>query len=195
MKTELEEAAEKYTIDSPQMSEIRKIAFKAGAKWQTERMYSEDEVIQLLIKFNQEVREIENVKDWFEQFKRNSMGKVTIEFDTVEEVYIKREFPKHKPKKDGFYITDYTGQYDHSTEWVKGDCFINYSGGVVDKKITWFLEKVERNYTEEEVIEIIKLSCEEGMLIQRTINDKVKIPYTRIKDFTIKMFEQFKKKN
>jgi hypothetical protein len=49
-------------------------------------------------------------------------------------------------------------------------------------------------YSEEEVIEIIKLSCEEGMLIQRTINDKVKIPYMRIKDFTIKILEQFKKK-
>ena len=49
-------------------------------------------------------------------------------------------------------------------------------------------------YSEEEVKEIIKLSCEEGMLIQRTINDKVKIPYMRIKDFTIRMFEQFKKK-
>ena len=52
----------------------------------------------------------------------------------------------------------------------------------------------ERMYSEEEVKEIIKLSCEKGMLIQRTINDKVKIPYTRIKDFTIKMLEQFKKK-
>ena len=52
----------------------------------------------------------------------------------------------------------------------------------------------ERSYSKEEVKEIIKLSCEEGMLIQRTINDKVKIPYARIKDFTIKIFEQFKKK-
>jgi hypothetical protein len=52
----------------------------------------------------------------------------------------------------------------------------------------------EKSYSEEEVIEIIKLSCEEGMLIQRTINDKVKIPYMRIKDFTIKILEQFKKK-
>ena len=52
----------------------------------------------------------------------------------------------------------------------------------------------ERSYSEEEVREIIKLSCEEGMFIQRTINDKVNIPYTRIKDFTIKMFEQFKNK-
>ena len=54
--------------------------------------------------------------------------------------------------------------------------------------------QAEKSYSEEEVREIIKLSCEEGMLIQRTINDKVKIPYTRIKDFTIKIFEQFKKK-
>ena len=54
--------------------------------------------------------------------------------------------------------------------------------------------QAERSYSEKEVIEIIKLSCEEGMLIQRTINDKVKIPYMRIKDFTIRMFEQYKKK-
>jgi hypothetical protein len=52
----------------------------------------------------------------------------------------------------------------------------------------------KRMYSEEEVKEIIKLSCEEGMLIQRTINDKVKIPYWRIKDFTIRIFQQFKKK-
>lgn len=49
-------------------------------------------------------------------------------------------------------------------------------------------------YSEEEVKEIINLSCEEGMFIQRTINDKVRIPYLRIRDFTVKMFEQFKKK-
>lgn len=52
----------------------------------------------------------------------------------------------------------------------------------------------ERMYSEEEVKEIINLSCEEGMFIQRTINDKVRIPYLRIKDFTAKMFEQYKKK-
>jgi hypothetical protein len=56
------------------------------------------------------------------------------------------------------------------------------------------MEKQQQGYSEKEVIEIIKLSCEEGMLIQRTINDKVKIPYMRIKDFTIRMFEQYKKK-
>jgi hypothetical protein len=45
-------------------------SFKAGAKWQAERMYSEEEAIQLLIKFNQEIQEVENVRDWFEQFKK-----------------------------------------------------------------------------------------------------------------------------
>ena len=42
----------------------------AGAKWQAEKMYSEEETIQLLIKFNQEIQEVENVRDWFEQFKK-----------------------------------------------------------------------------------------------------------------------------
>jgi hypothetical protein len=41
-----------------------------GAKWQQERMYSEEETIQLLIKFNQEIQEVEDVKEWFEQFKK-----------------------------------------------------------------------------------------------------------------------------
>ena len=52
----------------------------------------------------------------------------------------------------------------------------------------------ERMYSEDEVKEIIKISCDEGMLIQRTINDKFKIPYMRIKDFTVRIFTQFKKK-
>ena len=62
------------------------------------------------------------------------------------------------------------------------------------KGAEWQQGQDKKLYSEEEVKEIIKLSCEEGMLIQRTINDKVKIPYMRIKDFTIRMFEQFKKK-
>jgi len=45
-------------------------AFKAGAKWQSERMYSEEEAIQLLIKFNQEIREVNDVIGWFEKFKK-----------------------------------------------------------------------------------------------------------------------------
>lgn len=74
------------------------------------------------------------------------------------------------------------GEYDDIREYM-ASAFI--------KGAEW---QAERMYSKEEVKEIIKLSCEEGMLIQRTINDKVKIPYMRIKDFTIRMFEQFKKK-
>jgi hypothetical protein len=47
--------------------------FKQGAKWQQEQdknKYSEEEVIQLLIKFNQEIQEVENVRGWFEEFKK-----------------------------------------------------------------------------------------------------------------------------
>jgi len=103
--------------------------------------------------------------------------------------------------KDGVQAID-----DEFLEWfVK-----NPSCEGVDQRLVWDEEKLtslykiiipqekpkqERMYSEEEVKEIIKLSCEEGMMIQRTINDKVKIPYTRIKDFTIKMLEQIKTKN
>ena len=45
------------------------IGFRDGAKWQSEKMYSEEEVIQLLIKFNQEIQEVEDIRGWFEQFK------------------------------------------------------------------------------------------------------------------------------
>ena len=45
--------------------------FYNGAKWQQERMYSEEEVVQLLIKFNQEIQEVEDVRGWFEEFKKN----------------------------------------------------------------------------------------------------------------------------
>lgn len=35
-----------------------------------ERSYSEEEVLKLLIKFNQEIHEVEDVRGWFEQFKK-----------------------------------------------------------------------------------------------------------------------------
>jgi hypothetical protein len=69
-----------------------------------------------------------------------------------------------------------------------------YNGDEVNAFIDGVKYQSKRMYSEDEVKEIIKLSCEEGMLIQRTINDKVKIPYMRIKDFTIRIFEKFKKK-
>ena len=65
MKQEtIEEAAEKFEYTDGIYG------FKQGAKWQSERMYSEGEVTQLLIKFNQEIQEVEDVREWFEQFKK-----------------------------------------------------------------------------------------------------------------------------
>jgi hypothetical protein len=69
----LEEAAEKRIPTSTKvwdLTETRRNDFIAGANYQAERMYSEEDVIQLLIKFNQEVREIEDVREWFKQFKK-----------------------------------------------------------------------------------------------------------------------------
>lgn len=72
-----------------------------------------------------------------------------------EEIYIKKEFPKNKPTKKGFYITDYNSDFENSeVEWFgekdnDGWCFINSSGGIVDKQITWFMEKITFTSKEE----------------------------------------------
>ena len=67
-KETLEEIAESYAKGWASNSD--KEAFIDGAKWQAERMYSDEEAIRLLIKFNQEIREVEDVRNWFEQFKK-----------------------------------------------------------------------------------------------------------------------------
>ena len=83
-KETLEEAAEKFRSNNPgtmQGGNNTKIlnAFKNGAKWQAERMYSEEEVLELLKKFAPHIRynykELPHtwsqvVKEWFEQFKK-----------------------------------------------------------------------------------------------------------------------------
>jgi hypothetical protein len=75
MKTELEEVAEKLFPDS----NIQKRIFIKGAKWQQERMYSEEEVIELLTArckhFGTTMtpfRELLLKQDleWFEEFKK-----------------------------------------------------------------------------------------------------------------------------
>ena len=45
MKTELEKAAEKYNPLKKLDGEFIRQAFKDGAKWQAERIYSEDDMI------------------------------------------------------------------------------------------------------------------------------------------------------
>ena len=69
----LEEAAEKYAIRSFDSS-WKDVTdhFIAGAKWQAERMYSEEEVFSILDKvFHMHAsNHRKDAKDWFEQFKK-----------------------------------------------------------------------------------------------------------------------------
>ena len=81
----LEKASEKYLqewrglnnihLSNPIHAERCKNDFIAGAKWQAERMYSEEEVYNLLRSmpnfFKLSIVEQEQaIKDWFEQFKK-----------------------------------------------------------------------------------------------------------------------------
>jgi hypothetical protein len=74
MKQEtLEEAAEHNypngDVWTEEQAVIRRLAFKNGAKWQAERMYSEEEVLQLLLRL-QQTESYDNLYDWFEQYKK-----------------------------------------------------------------------------------------------------------------------------
>jgi len=79
MKQEtLEEAARNNYPDGDvwnvEQAVIRRLAFMNGAKWQAERMYSEEEVLDLLNNlrldsYNHGMGKIEFL-EWFEQFKK-----------------------------------------------------------------------------------------------------------------------------
>lgn len=93
MKQEtLEKAAERFyreypnnPLDKPEWHFNKDIncfrkrkAFIAGAKWQEERMYSEEEVLNLIFKFTSDFDlkkgieiSIEEQKEWFKQLKTN----------------------------------------------------------------------------------------------------------------------------
>jgi hypothetical protein len=81
----LEEASEKYLqewrlvnnihLSNPIHAERCKNDFKAGAKWQAKRMYSEEEVYNLLCSmpnfYNMTIPQQVKARDkWFEQFKK-----------------------------------------------------------------------------------------------------------------------------
>ena len=75
MKEEtIEEVAEMYIQSkNPQWTPYHKQSFKDGAKWQQERMYSEEEVLEILFKsHNAENTSIvaNTIMKWFEQFKK-----------------------------------------------------------------------------------------------------------------------------
>ncbi|MEI6887411.1 MAG: hypothetical protein WCK31_04225 [bacterium] len=69
---QMEEAAENMWLD-PIQNLTSKMSFIQGAKWQAERMYSEEEILEILCKSHN----VENtsivanmLKKWFEQFKK-----------------------------------------------------------------------------------------------------------------------------
>jgi hypothetical protein len=76
----LEEAAEHNypngDIWTEEQAVIRRLAFKNGAKWKAERMFSNEEVIILLQKYRFDLSSGETptlgdtTKYWFEQFKK-----------------------------------------------------------------------------------------------------------------------------
>jgi hypothetical protein len=78
----LEEAAEHNypggDVWTEEQALIRRLAFKNGAKWQQERMYSEEEVIKLLISCKDrfggsdlhDYTHDNEVKTWFERNKK-----------------------------------------------------------------------------------------------------------------------------
>jgi hypothetical protein len=75
----LEEAAEHNypggDVWTEEQAVIRRLAFKNGAKWQQERMYSEEEVYNLLLKLPNfinmsDTQKREEKREWFEQFKK-----------------------------------------------------------------------------------------------------------------------------
>ena len=74
-KETLEEAAEHYAEGKSSNSTFRNTHirdFKAGADWQQERMYSEEEIKQIIDKTLIEYSDFElaDIPHWFEQFKK-----------------------------------------------------------------------------------------------------------------------------
>jgi hypothetical protein len=47
-----------------------KDSFEDVINYKIKRSYSEEDLIQTLIKFNQEIQEVEDVREWFEKFKK-----------------------------------------------------------------------------------------------------------------------------
>ena len=74
----IEEASWKYNPVKKLDNEFIRAAFIAGANYQAARMYSEDEVYNLLNNFNNHTLKLQslkldnslNVKDWFNEFKK-----------------------------------------------------------------------------------------------------------------------------
>ena len=95
MKQEtFEEFLEREGYDEGRTQEIWEDGAKRGAEWQEKRMYSEDEVLNLLIEMNSWPTTFEGKEDiteWFEKFKKEiTMETVT---KTIEEINNGAECP------------------------------------------------------------------------------------------------------
>jgi hypothetical protein len=76
----LEEAARRYTESTPDNDPVRIFSFIEGAKWQADRRYSEEEVLEILehhtsylqtfISQYVDRNDMEENEEWFEQFKK-----------------------------------------------------------------------------------------------------------------------------
>jgi len=82
LKEAAENYAEIYRCPATNYNEYCKhdiiSAINFGAKWQAERMYSEEEVLDLLAKFRRENRgkdfiPFKDIQEWFEQFKKDKL--------------------------------------------------------------------------------------------------------------------------
>jgi hypothetical protein len=62
------------SIQKAKSSKVKKMT-EEGAKWQAERMYSEEEVLKLLVNFSNDRTFLKKdvVIRWFEQFKKKVM--------------------------------------------------------------------------------------------------------------------------
>jgi hypothetical protein len=75
-KETLEEAAERCVLDNVDMrasyssGEYAEFTFKEGAKWQAERMYSEEEVKFIISEALQSVLINVDLEQWFKQFNK-----------------------------------------------------------------------------------------------------------------------------
>lgn len=68
-KETLEEAMIKNGYHDRKNDTLWREGVNFGTKWQAERMYSEEEVLQLLLRL-QQTESYDNLYDWFEQFKK-----------------------------------------------------------------------------------------------------------------------------
>jgi hypothetical protein len=69
-KETLEEAARRYTESTPDNDPVRIFSFIEGAKWQAERMYTEEDLLGAFEAGMMFIGEDKgSFKEWFEQFK------------------------------------------------------------------------------------------------------------------------------